>query len=118
MRQLATTTGIGLLLLFGATVLSGCAPAMHTRMAWWPNGQPRARESYYLDSSGQRVMHGPTSYWDDNGKLVRTGTWRHGKPWDGVCWVPALGDAGSVGGLGTFKRYKEGKFVEDVEGRP
>ena len=107
-----------MVLLFGAVMLSGCGPTIHSRMDTWPNGEPRAKESYYLDSSGRMVLHGQTHYWDNNGKPVQVGTWRDGKPWNGVCWVPAVGDAGSWGGLGTFKRYKEGKFVENVEGKP
>jgi hypothetical protein len=116
LRTTAMRTGVALLL--GTVMLNGCGPTTRTRMDHWPNGAVRAKESFYIGRSGRMVLHGPTTYWDENGKLQQVGTWRDGKPWDGVCWVPLPGDAGSIGGLGTFKRYKKGTFVENVEGRP
>jgi len=62
-------------------------------------------------------MHGGSIYQDANGAVVAEGRWRHGKPWDGVCWVPTAGDAGSWGGLGRFERREDGRFVESLPGR-
>jgi len=118
MRRQTMAAGMGVALLVGALVLSGCGPSTQARIDYWPTGHVRVKESYYEGPSGQRVLHGLTFYWDENGKIKQVGAWRDGKPWDGVCWVPAAGDAGSAGGLGTFKRYKKGVFVENVEGTP
>jgi len=96
----------------------GCHPSANTRTATWPNSQLRAKETYYMDSSGTRVFHGVSTYWDAEGALVAEGVWRHGKAWEGVCWIPVAGDAGSVGGLGCFERYRMGKSVGKVPGRP
>ena len=109
--------GISAALLAGAVLLGGCGRTVYTRTATWPDGKLRASESYYLDSSGRRVLHGPSTHWDAEATEVAAGHWRHGKAWDGVCWIPAAGDAGSWGGLGGFRRYEHGKFIEDVEGR-
>ncbi len=107
-----------LLLLACVLCATGCRPNTKTRTATWPNGQLRAKETYYMDSSGARVMHGVSTYWDAQGSVVAEGTWEHGKPWDGVCWIPVAGDAGSWGGLGRFERYKRGKSLGKVPGQP
>jgi hypothetical protein len=110
---------IGLLIL-AAWVLcaAGCGPTIETRTAAWPNGQLRAKETYYLNSSGARVMHGVSTYWDERGSVVAEGTWQDGKPMEGVCWIPAAGDAGSWGGLGHFEKFKGGKSLGKVPGSP
>ena len=112
-----TTSRIVLILAMGF-LLNGCGPTIQTRTAAWPNGLPRAKESYYVSPKGYRIMHGPSTYWDDRGSVVAAGTWQHGKPMDGVCWIPAAGDAGSIGGIGHFEQYKDGKPLGKVPGTP
>jgi hypothetical protein len=73
-------------------------------------------ESYYVDSSGREVLHGVSTYWDSQGVKFAEGTWKDGRPLDGVCWIPAAGDAGSWAGLGHFERYKNGYSKGTVPG--
>jgi hypothetical protein len=107
-----------LFVLAMCVVVGGCGPTVHTRTASWPNGTMRAKETYYVNSEGWKKMHGVSTYWDERGAVVAEGTWKDGMPMDGVCWIPAAGDAGSVGGLGHFERYKDGKALKEVAGRP
>jgi len=36
------------------------------------------------------------------------------RPWEGVCATPALGDAGSYGGILDLGRYQKGKLVAEL----
>lgn len=58
---------------------------------------------------------GTWTYWNKAGETIAEGVWKDGKPWSGVCGVPAAGDAGSAGGLESFAKYEEGKLVEQVK---
>lgn len=51
---------------------------------------------------------GTWTYWLPDGTVKAQGEWKEGKPWNGVCSVPAPGDAGSWGGILYFKVYKNG----------
>jgi len=74
-------------------------------------GEP-PREGFDLFALNRPVRHGVTTYWDKNGKIVAEGTWKDGKPWEGVCATPLRGSLGGV--LETFARYRDGKKIEDV----
>lgn len=101
----------GLLLLVG--LLTGCGPRLEIHRTSWPDGEPRSEQSYYTRDDGwNRVWHGPFVMWNREGALVAEGTWRHGKPYSGVCFVLAAGDAGSAGGIGSWGRYENGKITE------
>lgn len=67
--------------------------------------------------SGQRMMtgtfkggskHGQWTYWEADGKVKAQGEWRDGKPWQGLCGLPGLGDAGSWGVDEEFIQYTKG----------
>jgi hypothetical protein len=101
----------GVLLLTG--LFTGCGPHLETHLTTWPNGEPRSEQSYYLRDYGwSRVWHGPFLMWNQEGEVVARGTWSHGKPCSGICFVLALGDAGSAGGIGSWGRYEDGKLIE------
>lgn len=57
---------------------------------------------------------GTWTYWNRAGEEIAKGEFIDGKPWSGVCGVPAAGDAGSAGGLESFGRYDAGTLVEKV----
>jgi hypothetical protein len=103
--------------LFACTLCFGaCGPKTRVAESDWSNGQHRVRESYYSDPQLGRVRHGMTTYWARNGELIATGRWDHGKPVDGICWIPAAGDAGSLGGAGHLERFKDGKSLGEIPG--
>jgi len=62
--------------------------------------------------------HGRWTDWNAKGNVGADGEWRDGKPWEGTCGVPALGDAGSVGGIEVFGLYHQGKLVKEAGGLP
>jgi len=100
-------------ILAGIALLAGCGPSIRTDTYNRPDGTPRLRQSYYVDSKGFERLHGLAKYWDEHGAVVAEGTWRDGKPWEGRCWIPAAGDAGSWGGLGTWHDYRDGQISSD-----
>ncbi len=105
--------GLGVLLA-SLCYLTGCGPSLETRISRWPSGEERVRESYYVTESGQKVRHGPTIFLNTTGTVIAEGEWRDDKPWSGVCWIPAFGDAGSWGGVGRFERFEEGRSLGQV----
>ena len=111
-RQLSASS----LALVLCLALAGCGPEIHTRTVTWPNGKTALEEHYYLDRDpwGDRALHGTVTYWRQDGTVFAQGEWRDGKPWSGVCWIPAAGDAGSAG-CGRYRRYRNGEFVELVQ---
>lgn len=52
--------------------------------------------------------HGPAIYFAEDGSITHSGEWKDGKPLNGDCFILAAGDAGSAGGLGKWKKYKNG----------
>jgi antitoxin component YwqK of YwqJK toxin-antitoxin module len=60
--------------------------------------------------------HGRWTYWDASGNVVAEGEWRYGRPWNGLCALPAPGDAGSMIGIQVFWRFKSGRKVAPVFG--
>lgn len=66
-----------------------------------------AREAHYKDSR----PHGPDRSFDSTGKLIWEGESRDGRPWQGWCFVLSAGDAGSMGGLGSWKFFKDGILI-------
>ncbi|MBI1904326.1 MAG: hypothetical protein HYS13_24795 [Planctomycetia bacterium] len=86
--------------------------------AWHDNGQKRLQGSYKPRKDALKdvfaaavVKHGTWTYWNKTGEVVAQGEWKDGKPWSGVCGVPAAGDAGSVGGILGFGEYQDGSLV-------
>jgi antitoxin component YwqK of YwqJK toxin-antitoxin module len=74
--------------------------------AWLSNGAKMCQGSY----KGAK-QDGTWTYWCPDGRIKAVGEWKNGKPWSGICSIPAAGDAGSWGGLGTFRLYKNGVDV-------
>ena len=74
---------------------------------WHENGK---KATYGTFKNGEK--HGRWTYWDSDGLVKAEGEWRNGKPWEGICGVPASGDVGSMAGLEVFARYRKGKLVE------
>lgn len=90
---------------------------------WHNNGQRECQGAFSApeddDSrgfSGGPPKEGVWTYWNDKGQVVAEGTWKNGEPWDGVCSVPAAGDAGSAFGIDVFGQYKDGKLVQRISG--
>ncbi len=98
--------------LAGLIALPGCGHSVRTQTFNWPDGGPRLRQSYYVDSKGYEKLHGSSTYWDQHGTVIAEGVWRDGSPWNGRCWIPAVGDAGSWGGLGKWQEYRDGQPVQ------
>jgi len=73
---------------------------------WGDNGAKECRGSY---TGGEQ--DGTWTYWYLDGRVKAIGEWKNGKPWSGICLIPAAGDAGSWAGLGTFRLYKNGVDV-------
>lgn len=74
--------------------------------AWLVNGAKTCHGSY----KGGR-QDGTWTYWYPDGRVEASGEWKNDKPWSGICSIPAAGDAGSWGGLATFRLYKDGVDV-------
>jgi len=71
---------------------------------------------WYLDGSiavtgayRKGWKHGTWTYWNRDGTVKAEGEWRDGKPWQGMCGIPATGDAGSIGGILVFQEYRNGQ---------
>jgi len=73
---------------------------------WHANGQKAVHGHF---SGGRK--HGPWTHWDEDGNIEAEGRWRDGKPWNGLCAIPAAGDAGSWAGITKFVRYREGEPI-------
>jgi antitoxin component YwqK of YwqJK toxin-antitoxin module len=58
--------------------------------------------------------HGVWTYWDREEKRIAQGTWKDGKPWDGVCGIPKLSLIDPEAGIDQFGRYKNGELIEHV----
>src|SRR5437867_2367817 len=70
----------------------------HTR--YHANGQVARRVTFKvmrgeIELFGPTRKHGTETTFDENGKILETGKWWNGKPWNGRCFIPAAGDAGS-----------------------
>jgi len=87
------------------------------------DGRGRMTETTTWFTADQKSMHGAFTngkkggrwtYWDRNGRVRAEGDWRDGKPWSGICGTPALGDAGSWGGIEVFGEYRAGKLIREV----
>lgn len=85
------------------------------REVWYPY-YPNAEATNTKIRHGKRsegtyrngLPHGTWTYWHKDGRVKAVGEWKDGKPWSGVCAVPAAGDAGSWGGLASFHNFKDG----------
>lgn len=75
---------------------------------WHENGK-KSVQGTFTDNK----KHGTWTYWDYQGKTKARGEWKDGKPWDGLCAIPAAGDAGSWAGITRFVRYKKGMEIEE-----
>ena len=71
---------------------------------WYPDGNMWATGAYR-----KGWKHGTWTYWERDGTIRAQGEWRDGKPWEGLCGVPAAGDAGSIGGILVFQEYRNGQ---------
>jgi hypothetical protein len=58
-----------------------------------------------------RYRRSDWAYWDPHGKLLGSGVFRDGKPWEGVCFISIRG--GSIGRQ-EFGRYQAGRLIERV----
>jgi antitoxin component YwqK of YwqJK toxin-antitoxin module len=56
--------------------------------------------------------HGKWTYWDKTGRVAAEGTWKDGKPYDGVCLLP--GPHTTMGETEVFGRYKNGELIEKL----
>lgn len=77
---------------------------------WYKDGTKRFHGTF---RNGKK--HGRWTYWNPEGTIQAEGEWQDGRPWEGVCGVPLAGDAGSLGGLEKFVRYKKGKVVQEKQ---
>ena len=96
--------------LLSAVVLTGCR-SVHTSTRSWRDGSPCRQYSFYSSDDGYEIRHGTETFWNKNGQIIAQGVWKEGKPFDGICWLAAAGDAGSAGGLGHFEEWDDGVFV-------
>jgi len=55
---------------------------------------------------------GPAVSYNKNGAVEHSGEWVNGKPYNGECFILAAGDAGSWGGIGTWKKFKDGSEIK------
>lgn len=74
------------------------------QMTWYLRSGLKQSEGTFRNG----CKHGTWTFWHTDGKIKAQGEWKDGKPWQGVCGVPAAGDAGSVGGILVFSRYRSG----------
>ncbi len=88
-------------------------------VGWHQNGQ-KSMEGGLVASKGKDELfenpplkHGTWKSWKEDGKILAEGVWKNGKPWDGICFVPLSGDAGSAMGLEQFNRYRWGVLIEE-----
>ena len=104
--------------------VSACERELSTRNyeLLYPDSSGRflVLESYYTASSVfEAVKHGPSTYTDKaTGTTVGHCIWRDNAPFEGICWIPTAGDAGSWGGLGAFEEYRKGQLIRRFSGRP
>lgn len=85
---------------------------------WHDNGQKKLHG--YFKGAWDDVWGGPWlygkrdgewTYWDDKGKVITSGVWNNGKPWEGTCIVPRQSGSLWVGERGT---YHGGQLVGSV----
>ncbi|HYF49728.1 MAG TPA: hypothetical protein VEJ63_10000 [Planctomycetota bacterium] len=86
---------------------------LHTYIRQHPNGQTAHRVTYKamrgeIPLFGPNRKHGTETKYDEDGNILETGEWWNGRPWNGRCFIPAAGDAGSAGGLGQYRTFKNG----------
>ncbi len=93
---------------------------------WYPNGKKRSYGRFQPPSLTRRVTrslagesptleperNGLWTYWEKNGAVVAQGTWKNGKPWDGICVDHERGRR-SIGPE-RFGRYENGKLIEYI----
>jgi len=75
---------------------------------WYPDGSIAVIGAYR-----KGWKHGTWTYWNRDGTVKAEGEWRDGKPWQGMCGIPATGDAGSIGGILVFQEYRNGQPTEE-----
>lgn len=78
------------------------------KTGWYPDGRMEMDGTF---RKGRK--HGTWTYWERDGTIRAQGEWRDGKPWEGLCGVPAAGDAGSMGGILVFQEYRNGQPTEE-----
>jgi antitoxin component YwqK of YwqJK toxin-antitoxin module len=72
------------------------------------NGKRAMQGSYLVGKK-----NGTWTYWDKSGAIEAEGEWKDDAPWSGMVAIPVAGDAGSVGGLTKFSKYKDGELVNE-----
>ena len=100
----------GIILIILSFIVIGCG--VKERKLSRPDGTI-ARIYQYYDSENifdSEVLDGWDRSYDSAGRLVRSGMWVNGKPWDGELFIRNAGDAGSFG-IGSISVYKSGKLV-------
>ena len=87
----------------------------HTRTYYHANGKVLREVNSLINIDeilAAEIQDGTDTRYDETGTIVEQGEWKDGKPWNGRCWIPEAGDAGSWGGLGKFRTVKKGIFID------
>lgn len=82
--------------------------------AYHGNGRPEMVGHFGRGWFNRGRKHGRWTYWDLEGNVVADGEWHNGRPWNGVCAIPAAGDAGSMFGVEKFWRFEDGRKLEPL----
>jgi len=88
---------------------------------WFDNGQKRRHGTFSVseENNSRGLFEGPPrdgvwTHWNREGKEIARGTWKDGKPWDGICGVPKQSLIDPEAGIERFGQYKDGKLMADV----
>jgi antitoxin component YwqK of YwqJK toxin-antitoxin module len=89
--------------------------------AWYDNGQKEYHGTFSVpkEDGSRGLFEGPPrdgvwTYWDREGKTLAQGTWKDGKPWDGICGVPRRSLINPEAGMEQFGHYRDGELIERV----
>lgn len=86
---------------------------------WYRNGQKWRHGGFSVPKNGEVTdpaksapRDGIWTYWNFEGQIAAQGTWKDGRPWDGVCGIPYKQSwTNPHNGLEYFELYKDGKLI-------